>query len=466
MSSRIYAGYANLPLNPEPFAYQGGFAVKWLIEDQLAGDPGLNFNPAAGTVRAPWLAWGPYLWADGLGPDGQPGGQPGRSDGLEYACSDLGADGTHPSMIGRAKVAGMLMDFLKTDTTSRDWFGSSSTGGAGGACSNTSVGLVPLTDLGRGTYQGEEGGLYPGGSNTRPGAHESAGLYFARSLRPLDPQGQAAPTSGKIGLLSVGMSNTEGEFDTFISMASDDPDIKPHIVPVNGAEGSMDAVSWADPGSLAWSLLDSKLSAAGLTPMQVQVAWIKLAASAGPFSPQTFPERSLWLRDLLRTTVQTLKERFPNLEIAYLSSRIYAGYANLPLNPEPFAYQGGFAVKWLIEDQLAGDPGLNFNPAAGTVRAPWLAWGPYLWADGLGPDGQPGGQPGRSDGLEYACSDLGADGTHPSMIGRAKVAGMLMDFLKTDATSRDWFRSRATVFGDNFESGRLNQWQVTSGAPR
>jgi uncharacterized protein (TIGR03437 family) len=37
------------------------------------------------------------------------------------------------------------------------------------------------------------------------------------------------------------------------------------------------------------------------------------------------------------------------------------------------------------------------------------------------------------------CEDLAADGTHPAATGRMKVARMLLDFLKTDATARPWF---------------------------
>src|SRR3954471_22707942 len=33
------------------------------------------------------------------------------------------------------------------------------------------TGMVALTDLGKGTYKGEQGGLYPGGVNTMPAAH-------------------------------------------------------------------------------------------------------------------------------------------------------------------------------------------------------------------------------------------------------------------------------------------------------
>ncbi|MBE2197637.1 MAG: hypothetical protein IAE79_03435 [Anaerolinea sp.] len=49
----------------------------------------------------------------------------------------------------------------------------------------SSVGLTPLTELGRGTYHGAQGGLYPGGSNKRPSAHEAAGIEIAEGIRPL-----------------------------------------------------------------------------------------------------------------------------------------------------------------------------------------------------------------------------------------------------------------------------------------
>jgi hypothetical protein len=63
--------------------------------------------------------------------------------------------------------------------------------------------------------------------------------------------------------------------------------------------------------------------------------------------------------------------------------------------------------------------------------APWIAWGPYLWADGLVP---------RADGLTWACADFSTtDGTHPATSGRAKVAQMLLDFFTTDPTAEPWF---------------------------
>jgi hypothetical protein len=119
------------------------------------------------------------------------------------------------------------------------------------------------------------------------------------------------------------------------------------------------------------------------------------------------------------------------LGLAYLSSRIYAGYASTQLNPEPYAYESAFPVRWLIEGQIANDPNLNFNPLKGEVKAPLLLWGPYLWADGI--------QPRQGDGLVWTRADLGPDGTHPSVSGRRKVADLLLTFFKTDTGTKPWF---------------------------
>src|SRR5439155_512616 len=126
--------------------------------------------------------------------------------------------------------------------------------------------------------------------------------------------------------------------------------------------------------------------------------------------------------------------RYPNLRVAYLSSRIYGGYnaAGLRLvNPEPFAYESAFAVRWLIQDQIKGNPRLNADLKQGKVVAPVLLWGPYLWADGI--------TPRKSDGLVWERKDLGQDGVHPSPAGGEKVADLLLKFFKTDAGAQKWF---------------------------
>src|SRR5262249_54805412 len=94
----------------------------------------------------------------------------------------------------------------------------------------------------------------------------------------------------------------------------------------------------------------------------------------------------------------------------------------------------GFSVKWMIEDQIRGNPSLNYNPTNGAVVAPWLSWGPYIWADGTVP---------RADGFVWTCpTDLESDYTHPSNNGVARVASQLLAFFKTAPTAIPCFHKK------------------------
>jgi hypothetical protein len=294
-----------------------------------------------------------------------------------------------------------------------------------------STGLTALPDLGARAYQGEQGGLYTGGDNAPPTAHLKAGLAQARRIVPLDAAGRPA-ADGRIAMISIGMSNTTMKFQAFQKMAAADGGLNPKLALVDGAQGGQVAWITANPKMPFWEVVDQRLAAAGVTRSQVQAAWV-LQANPGPTRP--FPAEARELQANLVDTLHVMQERFPNLRIAWLSSRTYGGYATSPLNPEPFAYESGFSVKWLIADQIAGRPELNYDSAKGPVRAPWVAWGPYLWADGT---------KANSDGLSYVRQDYTEqDGTHPSPSGRAKVAARLLQFLKTDSTSAPWFLADA-----------------------
>lgn len=316
-------------------------------------------------------------------------------------------------------------------------------------CSGTSTGYVPLMDLGTGTYHGYEGGLYPGGVNNPPAAHFAAGLHEAMQIKKLDINGNPSPT-GKIVFISVGMSNTTQEFSFFKPIADADPRKNPDLVIVDGAQGGKDAKYWANNTDPVWSTVDSRLASAGVGPKQVQAVWLKQAIAQ---ENKAFPNDATELQGLLKTIAQNIKSHYPNTRLVYFSSRIYAGYASSTLNPEPFAYQSGFAVKWLITDQINGNPDLNFDPAKGAVTAPWLGWGPYLWADGLIP---------RSDGLIYRCTDFQTDGTHPNTEARQKVSNMLLRFLKTDKTAAPWFTNDAYISSSASQAKYRNDGDAVS----
>lgn len=293
-------------------------------------------------------------------------------------------------------------------------------------CSRVSTALIPLTDMSAAdTYHGEEGGLYAGGVNEPPPSHWQKAEQASAEIIPRDAAGNPSP-DGMIGLIAIGMSNAKVEFDSFMGLSRGFT--APSVVLVNGAQPGMVASLWAepDPRSDPWEFLARAVARAGLSPAQVQVAWLKEANGSPRPGRDDFPVYAQDLRDDMAVMVMRARELYPNLRILFLSSRIYGGYSLIPLSPEPFAYEGAFSVRWLIQDQVQGGgaTGVTYD------NAPLLLWGPYLWADGSSP---------RSDGLTWSCDDFMGDGVHPARSGRQKVAQMLFDFFTTNALTKAWF---------------------------
>ncbi len=297
-------------------------------------------------------------------------------------------------------------------------------------CGNTSEGFKALTDLGSGAYQGEQGGLYPGGTNKRPSAHTAKGISLAKGqVVPRKASGAVDTKNGKLVFLSVGMSNTEAEFKEFVKKANADSSKSKRVVVVNGAQKGKEAGEVAKAERGYWDEVDARLAAAGVTPAQVGAIWMK-ETDGSPSLP--FDEYIAKLENDFAAIVQIAKDRYPNMWVFYVSTRVYGGYAVTDVSPEPWAYQDGFAAKGLIERQLTGQ--LPVGPNA----APWLSWGPYMWADGT---------KGRADGLKWFCGDFQEDGVHPSRSGTEKVADLLLDFLHADSTAKIWYTGSSQTPG-------------------
>lgn len=312
---------------------------------------------------------------------------------------------------------------------------------------------TPLNDMGAATYLGFAGGLYPGG-NLVPAAHGAAGAVRAAAVTPLDTNGNPS-AGGKIVMVSIGMSNTTQEFCSqsnpapcnswsFVGQSAADAAVNhTTLVLVNGAQGGKSASFWVSPGLPDYDRVrDTDLAPAGLTEKQVQIGWVKVANPGPTVSLPSASSDAYTLETQMGQIVRAMKTRYPNLKLIYFSSRIYAGYATTALNPEPYAYESGFAVKWIVQaqiDQMANG-GTIVDSRAGDLNydagAPWIGWGPYLWANGTTP---------RSDGLTWQPGDLQSDGTHPSQSGQTKVGGLLLAFFKSDPTSRPWFLAAATA---------------------
>lgn len=310
---------------------------------------------------------------------------------------------------------------------------------------------IPLNDLGMGTYRGFSGGLYPEGRNVEPEDHAVIGLQRARSIQPLDPEGRPDP-NGAYVLLSIGMSNTAQEFCSprgdrscapwsFMGQAAADPSVrKTALRIVNGAMGGRSAAYWDEPTDPDYDRIrDTLLAPHGLSEKQVQIAWVKVANPRPTISLPSAQADAYRLVAQLGNIIRSLAIRYPNIRLVFLSSRIYAGYVTTPLNPEPYAYESGFAVKWVIQAQIEQMRSGFIHPLAGDLNyntvAPWIGWGPYLWADGTNP---------RSDGLTWEREDFQEDGTHPSPSGQYKVGSLLLKFFKTSPYTKCWFLEEGT----------------------
>lgn len=355
---------------------------------------------------------------------------------------------------------------------------------------STTTGLsftaTPIMDLGTSsqngspgshvTYKGFEGGLYENYSNTIPKDHAADGTKFAAEIQPLDERGNPSPL-GKISLESAGMSMVQGEFGQFMMLANSNSTVdRENLLLGNGALSGEDACDWYPAqgpncdGTNRYDQIASGLAGRGLSPLQIQVVWLKnvngrdqpnhrgclpqgtlcvplcdpnVSACTNTVDSTDAVNNEMELGNILRA----MKTRWPNVKLVFLSSRSWGGYspADGP-SPEPYAYESGFAVKWVIQAQINQIRTGVVDKVAGNLSygvAPWIAWGPYLWAEGDIP---------RSDGL-YWCDgqagrpcygemDYRVDGTHVNVTGANKIANMLIKFFSTSSYT-PWFKAES-----------------------
>ncbi len=342
-----------------------------------------------------------------------------RPDGAAPAAGADGIDWNKAQTLFRRSQSGEKLNaeeqaYLDKAKAARNRGGGGGSAGAPANQRKAPASLKPLSDMtAADRYEGEDGGLYGGGKNTPPEALAKAASAALAQIKPID---------GKVVLVSISMSNATMEFSTFKRIADADSRKSPQLTIVDCAQGGQAMAEWVNPDGRPWQEAMNRIANAQVSPAQVQVAWIKLA-NKGPGG--SMAEHLAKLETDTTKVLQNAKAKFPNLRIAYLGSRIWAGNAKGGLNPEPYAYESAFGVRHLIQQQMKGDAALAAD------RAPLLLWGPYLWAEGTS---------GRKlDGLKYEPQDFTGDGVHPSESGRMKVAGLLLEFFATDPLAKSWF---------------------------
>ena len=331
---------------------------------------------------------------------------------------------------------------------------------------------VPLIDLlGSQRYLGFPGGLYENASDVMPADHNARGLTAAGSIRPLDSNGNPN-TSGKVVFVSIGRSTEQDEFSAFASQASTTSGVNhTSLVLANGASSGVGPCYWtlasgAPPcepvqGNQYDRIRDSVLTPLGVGEKQVQVAWIEIY-NADPAADgfQALCDKTVSgctddvthsemvrMEQQVGQILRAAKIRWPNLKEAFLSSRLYAGYETSNHAPEPYSYEYGFSVKAVVEAQVVQmrSGGATVDPVAGNLNssagvAPWIAWAPYVWANGDTP---------RSDGFIWCngqtsspCNgevDFQYDGIHGTSVGYGKISDLFMSFFLSSPYT-PWFR--------------------------
>ncbi len=287
-------------------------------------------------------------------------------------------------------------------------------------------GLVPIMDLNT-NYMGYPGGLFPGGSNKATGEYANDLQQICSDIKPLDENGHFNPL-GKIGFVSVGPSTSLIMMNSLMNKMQGNRSINPSLWPVPLGQGGMGINELNTNSTLFWDTVPIKLQQAQLSPNQIQVVYFEEDDNDNYSS--IFPERPLDVKEKLKQGLQLIKQKFPNVRVAYILARtttIYMPIWDDNKQQEPIAYYLGFSDKWLIEDQINGDPALAYK--GDHPVAPIVTWGPYQWSDG---------DKLRSDGFNWLRSDTD-DGLHANENGADKLSNLFLNFLLNDPNAKLWF---------------------------
>jgi hypothetical protein len=150
-----------------------------------------------------------------------------------------------------------------------------------------------------------------------------------------------------------------------------------------------------------------------------------------------FPSFADTVSERMVKVVQIVHNHFSNLKQLYITAYHYGGYTDTTIGQyeflsEPAFYYHNWGYKWTVEKQILDDARLTFKDSE--AQAPWIAWGPNFWADGLNPR--------EYDSLYWVCeTDFSEDGNgyHLTIEGRQKEADMLIDFFQSKSYTTPWF---------------------------
>ncbi len=305
-------------------------------------------------------------------------------------------------------------------------------------CNLPSRGWTPLPDLGTNKFNGFSGGLYSNGKNAPQGNYLTDAMAMAMNIVPLDTTGNPS-ANGTIILAGVGASNPRTEFEAFTSIAAVNSKVNPRIRMLNTCIGGQGVQKMNVSNDNYWISAFKMLDSMKLSAKQVQVVWIETDNTGN--KDTGFPSAPTALVGDLKVLLQTLKLKFPNLKLCYLSARAYSGWA--PPSGSgvgsgllaPRDYFNGWAIKWLIDSAAQGASGFSYKGSG--VKIPLPLYGSYNWTNG---------NQTRKDGFSLDCNtDVGGDGLHLSALGEQKIGQNIYNNFATDTTAKLWFLKSNTT---------------------
>jgi hypothetical protein len=289
---------------------------------------------------------------------------------------------------------------------------------------------IPINDLGKRTYLGFRGGLYPHANDTPSGQYAKDLLHFASHITPLDSNGKPSE-NGKIVFISLGVSTGGHNMYALMAKTIGNPRTNPSLLLANCNNGSGNASlnSLMNPNDLYWIHVSLILRSYHISYKQVQVIYLETDDSS---AINSFPERPYQVRDDFKIAMQVCKAKFKHLRLVYVLGRTTTFSKIQVQNIEPCPYYNGWGEKFFIEDQINGAPGTKYK--GDSAVAPLVTWGWYQWADGTNIP--------RKDGFVWTKDDT-IDGLHADPAGQDTLATRFQNFLLTDRYASIWYANHS-----------------------
>ncbi|MEO8710466.1 MAG: hypothetical protein ABI405_00015 [Parafilimonas sp.] len=288
--------------------------------------------------------------------------------------------------------------------------------------------IIPLNDLGKKTFNGYVGGLYPGGKNAPSKAYASDLLSTSQKIIPIDSFGNSFK-HGRIVFISLGGSTCGHNMIQLKKQTKNNPLTNKMLALLNCSNGYGEASlnSMINPSDPYWNHVTQIIQGSGSSYKQVQVIYLESDDSS---RYRNWPGRANLVKDELETCLRVFKQKFTNLKVVYVLGRTRT-FGNQALwNREPSPYYQGWGCKWAIEDQINGVPGTEYKGK--NAVAPMLTWGWYEWADTI---------PRKTDGFYWLQSET-SDGLHATPTAQDTLATRFQNFLLTDKYASIWYAAQ------------------------